>query len=181
MAFDPLARIGRLFGGQQTHQRRFAGAVGSDQRDPVAALDVQAEIVEHGEVAVRLAGVLQLEDGAAALRARREVEVNGGALGRHVDRHHLFEHLDAALHLRGLGGLVAEPIDEHLDARHLFVLLAFGLAQRFDALVVLDQVAAVIGVVVGQRAQRQIGNAGDHGVEEEAVVRDENHRMRVAR
>ena len=171
--------VGRFLARQHAHQRRLAGAVRADQRDAVAALDVQVEVVEDDEVAVGLARVLQLEHRAAALGAGREVEVDLLALGRHLDRHHLLEHLDPALHLRRLGRLVAEPIDEHLDARDLFVLLALGLAQRLDALVVLDEVAAVVAVVVGQRAQRQIGDARDDGVEEEAIVRDEDHRVRV--
>ena len=65
-------------------------------------------------------------------------------LGRHFDRHDLLEQLDAALHLRRLGRLIAEAVDEHLDARDFLVLLALRLAQRLDALVVLDEVAAVV-------------------------------------
>ena len=108
-----------------------------------------------------------------------KVEVDLLALGRHLDRHDLLEHLDPALHLRRLGRLVAEAVDEHLDARDLLVLLALGLAQRLDARVVLDQVVAVVADVVGERAQRQVGDARDDRVEEEAVVRDEDHRVRI--
>ena len=97
----------------------------------------------------------------------------------HLDRHHLLEHLDPALHLRRLGRLVAEAVDEHLDARDFFVLFALGLAHRLDPLVVLGEVAAVVGVVVGQRPQREIGDAGDDGVEKIAIVRDQDHRVRV--
>ena len=42
-----------------------------------------------------------------------------------------------------------------------------------------DEVVAVVADVVGQRAQRQIGDARDDGVEEEAIVRDEDDRVRV--
>ena len=75
------------------------------------------------------------------------------ALGRHLDRDDLLEHLDAALHLRGLRRLVAEAVDEHLHARDFFVLLALRLAQPLDARVALDEVVAVVADVVGQRAQ----------------------------
>ena len=91
-------------------------------------------------VAVGLARVLQLEHRPAALGARGEVEVDLLALGRHLDRHDLLEHLDPALHLRRLGRLVAEPVDEHPDARDLLVLLALGLAQLLDARLVRDEV-----------------------------------------
>ena len=52
--------------------------------------------------------------------------------------------------------------------------------QPLDACVVLDQVVAVVAGVVGQRPQRQIGDARDDRVEEEPVVRDEDDRVRVA-
>ena len=64
------------------------------------------------------------------------------AFGRHFDRHDLVEHLDAALHLRGLGGLVAEPIDERPHPRDFVVLLLLGLAQPLELRVALDEVAA---------------------------------------
>ena len=67
VAFDALAGVGRFFARQHPHQRRLADAVGADERDAIAALDVQVEVVEHDEVAVRLARVLQLEHRPAAL------------------------------------------------------------------------------------------------------------------
>ena len=101
------------------------------------------------------------------------------ALGRHLDGHDLVEQLDPALHLRGLGRLIAEAIDEHLDARDLVVLLFLGRAQPLEPRVAFDQVVAVVAVVVGDRAQVQVGDLGDDGVEEEAIVADENDRVRV--
>ena len=71
---DALARVGRFLARQHPHQRRLAGAVRADERDAIAALDVQVEVVEDDEVAVRLARVLQLEHRAAALGARRKVK-----------------------------------------------------------------------------------------------------------
>ena len=100
-------------------------------------------------------------------------------LRRDLDRDDLLEHLDPALHLRRLGRLVAEAIDEHPDARDFLVLLALGLPQLLHPRFVRDEVAAVVADVVGQRAQRQIGDARDDGVEEEAIVRDEDDGMRV--
>ena len=44
---------------------------------------------------------------------------------------------------------------------------------------VLDEVVAVVADVVGQRAQRQVGDARDDRVEEEAIVRDEDDRVRI--
>ncbi len=91
----------------------------------------------------------------------------------------LLEHLDPVLHLRGLRGRVAEPVDEHLDARHLLVLPALRVAQALEALVALDEVLRVVAVVVDERAQVDVGDAVHDGVQEEAVVRDQDHRVRV--
>ena len=176
---DILARVWQLLAREHAHQRRLAGAVVADQRDAVAALDVQVQVGEDHELTVGLVHVLQLEHRAAALLAHGEVEADLLPLGRHFDRHHFLEHLDAALHLRSLRRLVAEPIDEHLDAPHFLVLLALRLAHRLDARVMREEVVAVVADVVGQRAQREVGDAGDDGIEEEAIVRDEDDGMRV--
>ena len=97
------------------------------------------------------------------------------ALGRHLDRHDLVEHLDPALHLRRFGRLVAEPIDERPHPRDLVVLLLLRLAQPFHLGFALDEVPRVGADVVGDRAQREVRDARDDRVEKEPVVRDENH------
>ena len=176
-----VPRVRRLDAREDAHQRRLAGAVRADQRDAVAALDQQVDAVEDAGRAVGLADALQLEDGAAALGRGREGEADALALRRHLDRHHLLEHLDPALDLRRLGRLVAEPVDEHLDPRDLLVLVALGLAQALEHRVALLDVLAVVADVVGQRAQVEVGDAGDDRVEEVAIVRDEDHRVRVGR
>ena len=71
VAFEPLARVGRFLAGQRAHQGRLARAVRTDQRDSVAPLDVQVEVLEHDQIAVRLARVLDLEHRPAAFRAGR--------------------------------------------------------------------------------------------------------------
>ena len=179
MAERPLPVIRCLFAGEHPHQRRLARAVGAEERDAIAALDVQAQIPEHHQVAVRLSRVLQLDHRAPALRAGGKVEMDFLALGGHFDRNDLLELLDPALHLRRLGRLIAEPIDEHLDARNLLVLLALCLAERLEARLVLHEIVAVVADVVGERAQREIRNPGDDGVEKEPVVADEDDRMRI--
>ena len=129
--------------------------------------------------AVRLGRVLHFQHRAPALGAGRKAEMDALPLGRHLDRHDLLEQLDAALHLRGLGRLVAEAIDEHLHARDFFVLLALGLAQAFEHGVALLDVLAVVADVVGQLAQVNVGDARDDRIEEVAVVRDENDRVGI--
>ena len=103
------------------------------------------------------------------------------ALRRNLDRHDLLEHLDPALHLRRLGRLVAEPVDERLHALELVVLLLLALAEQLHARLALLQVRGVVADVVGQRAHADLGDARHHRVEEEAVVRDQDDRVRVGR
>ena len=123
--------------------------------------------------------MLHLQNGASAFGAGGKAEVDPFPLRRHFDRHDLLEQLDAALHLRGLGRLVAEAIDEHLHARDFLVLLSFGLPQALEHRVALLDVLAVVADVVGQFPQVDVGDARDDGIEEVAVVRNENHRVGI--
>ena len=181
MPFAPRARVRRFDARKHPHQRRLAGAVRSDQRDAIAALDQQVQLREDHLLAVRFAHVVQLEHRAPALRAHGKGEMDALALGRRLDRHDFLEHLDAALHLRRLRRLIAEAIDEHLHARDLLVLLALRLAQLVHARVALDDVMRVVAGVIGQLAQVEIGDARDDGVEKEAIVRHEDDCVRVRR
>ena len=139
----------------------------------------RVEIVEHHELAVRLAYAFELEHGAAALGARRECEMNPLPLGRHLDRHHLLEQLDPALYLRGLGRLVPKAIDEELDASDFIVLLLLGLSEPFEPRVALVHVLRVAARIVVDRPERQVGDARHDGIEKEAIVADEDDRMRI--
>ena len=65
------------------------------------------------------------------------------------------------------------------STRDLFVLLALGLAEPLEPRVALLEVLRVVAVVVGDRPQREIGDARDDRVEEVAVVRDEDDRVRI--
>ena len=170
MSLAPLAAIGGFGAGEHPHQRGFSRAVGRDERNAIAPLDVDRDVVEDDEVAVRLVDVVQLEHRAAALRTDRKGESHALALGRHLDRHDPVEHLDPALDLRGLGGLVAEPVDERAHPRHFLVLLVLGLAQMLEPRVALDQIVRVGADVVGDRAEGQLRDLRHDGVEKEAIV-----------
>ena len=49
VAHDALALVRRFLARQHAHQRGLAGAVRPDERDAIAALDVQRQRVEHDE------------------------------------------------------------------------------------------------------------------------------------
>src|SRR5687768_6368864 len=100
MSDRPRAAVWRLFARQHSHQRRLTGAVWSDERDAIAALDVEVDVAEDAETVVGLVRMLQLEHGPAALGAVREPEVDALPFGWDLDRHDLLEQLDSALHLR---------------------------------------------------------------------------------
>ena len=101
------------------------------------------------------------------------------AFGGNLDRDDLVHHLDPALDLCRLGRLIPEPVDEGLHALDLVVLLALLLPEALHARLALDEEVAVVPGVIGELAQTDLGDARHDGVEEEAVVGDENHRVRV--
>ena len=47
MTVGARAGVGLFFSGQDAHQRRLAGAVVADERNAIAALDVQVDVVQH--------------------------------------------------------------------------------------------------------------------------------------
>ena len=176
---DADARVGPVYAGQDPHQRRLAGAVGADERDAVAALHHQVHVLEHDVLGVRSPHALQLEEDAAGPGRVGELETDLLALGRDLDQLDLVEHLDAALDLAGLGGLVAELVDEEGGLLDLFLLPPVRLPQAVHARLVLHDVVRVVAVIVGERSQAHLGDAQDGGVEEVAVVGDEHDRPRV--
>ena len=114
----------RFLAGQQFDERGFAGAVHAHQRHAVAALDGEADIVEHLLCAITLREPLGLRNHAPRGRRLRKLEVDDRLLLGNLDALDLFQFLDAALHLLGLGGLRAEAIDECLKVLDLLALVA---------------------------------------------------------
>ena len=126
MAQRVTARGERLGPGQQLDQRRFARAVHAHQRDAVAALDDEARAAEDVLLAVAFGHVLELGHDASAGLGLRKGEVNGLLVRRDLDPLDLVEFLDAALHLLGLGGLLAEAVDEGFQLLDALALVAVG-------------------------------------------------------
>src|SRR5688572_32510039 len=128
----------------------------ANQSDAIAALDVKIDVVEDELVAVGLPRALELQHHAAAFWRRRKLEMNALALGWDLEPLDFFEHLDAALHLRSLGRLVAEAVDELFDPLNLLVLALLRIAQPLEGRVPLLEVLRVVGVVLGDSAQGEI-------------------------
>src|SRR3989449_722263 len=100
---------------QQAEERRLSRAVRTHQRHTLAALDLEVDAGVDDIVAVRLVGGAKHRDPTPGARWRGEREADPARPALDLDALHAFEHLDAALHLPGLGRLVAEALDEPLD------------------------------------------------------------------
>ena len=102
----------------------------------------------HDAASVLLGDALEHRDLLAGAWRRPEIELHDLALLRQLDLLDLLERLDAALHLRGLGGVGREALDEALLLREHRLLarvrrLAVGLADR--ALPLVEIVVAGVG------------------------------------
>ena len=89
----------------------------------------------HDAAAVRLRDALEHRHLIARARRLPEVEFDDAPLLGQLDPFDLLERLDAALHLRRLGGMRREPVDEALLlGQHRLLTrvgrLAVGLADR---------------------------------------------------
>ena len=119
---------------QQLDQRGFPGAVHAHQRNPVAALDHEIDVAKHFFLAVGLRDADELGDDAARGLGLREGEVDGLFFFRQFDALDLLQFLDPALHLLGLGGLVAEAVDEDFQLLDAIALVAIGGFELLQAL-----------------------------------------------
>ena len=165
------AVVRRQGAGDHLEQRGFPRAVLAHHRPALAAADGEREAVVHDAAAVRLFHVHQRRDLLARPRGRTEVELHELALLGELDLVDLVERLHAALHLRRLGGVGREAIDEPLLLGEHGLLariarLAVGLADRALALVVI-----VVPGVDGDLAAVDLGDLRHDPVHELAVVR----------
>ena len=144
-----MPRGGRFQAGEQADERGFARAVGAHQGDAVAAIDLEADVVEDvihagrfaidGRHRIVLRQVRDLDHRAARGGRLRDGEVDGRLLLRHLDALDLLQLLDARLHLLGLGGLVAEAVDEGLQLLDAVALVLVRGHQGRPALLLLHR------------------------------------------
>ena len=115
----------------------------------------------------------------AARLGLREFEVDGLLFLRNFDALHPFEFLDAALHLLGLGGRVAEAVDEHFE---LLDPLPLVLVSRFDLGAPRRLFLQVLLVIAGVEVNPLVPDLDDllhRDVEKKAVVRDQHTCVRI--
>jgi hypothetical protein len=145
-------------------------------RPPFAAADGHVQPVVDDALAVALVQVLDHRHLVARAGRGAELEFHHLALLRQLDLLDLVERLDAALHLRRLGGVGLEAFDEALLlGQHRLLArerrLLVGLANRPLALV-----EVVVARVHRHFAGVDLGDLVDDAVHELAVVRGHQQR-----
>ena len=171
------AGSGRLQAGEDLHEGGLAGAVGTDERHVLAAVEFEVDVAVDVLVAVGLGDSLQAHDHIAGARRVGELKVDVlVALGQ--DDELLFDLLDLAdalLRLGGLGGLVAELVNEDLHVGDVALLRGTLGAHLLQIILALLEVAAVVAGVGGHAAVLERGDVVDAGVHEGAVVTDDEY------
>ncbi len=129
--------------GEQLDQRRFAVAIGAEQRDAIIMIDAQRHLGEHrGGRVIADRDIVERDDRRRQHLFRRRERNLLHVLGhQRRDRLHLFQHFDARLRLPGLGGLGFEAIDKILQP----------LAFRFLALDLLGVEQFAAGALLLER------------------------------
>ena len=115
-------------------QGGFALAVFAHEGHFFAAADGESGVVEHLVVAVGLAHVVGDDGKVARARSRREAQIKVRSIHFiHLNALNLSELLHAALHLHGLGGLVAEAFDEGFSVGNLLLLIGVSAHLLLDS------------------------------------------------
>ena len=130
-------------------------------------------------IAVRFGHLLELGDDAAARLGLGKAEVDGLLVRRDLDPFDALQFLDAALHLLGLGGLVAESVDKHFQLFNTFALVAIRSFQLLPTLRLLGSVFVVIARVEVNALIPDFDDLIDGHVQKVAVVRNEHKRIGV--
>ena len=157
-------------------QRGLARAVLAHHGPALAAAHGQAEAVVNHARAETFVQIFDHRHLIARARRHAKLELHHVALLRQLDLLDLVERLDAALHLRGLGGVRPEAIDEAL------LLGEHGLLAREGRLLIglangaLALVEIVIARVRHDLARIDLGDLRDDAVHEFAVVRGHQQR-----
>ena len=164
--------------GDHLEQRGLARAVAAHHGPALAAADGEIEAVVDHARAVALVQILDHRHLIAGARRHAEFELHHLAFLRQFDLLDLVQRLDAALHLRGFGGVRPEAIDEAL------LLGQHGLLPRKRRLLIglADGALALVEIVVAgvgdDLAGIDLGDLGDDAVHELAVVRGHQQRAR---
>ena len=186
---DPVAEpdrsVSRLAGAEdRLEQRRLAGAVRADEPDVLAALEGERRLGQQLLVARAHAELGRLEHRAAAASGLEELEPERPAAARQElelarrARALLLQALDLRqlrLRLLRLVLLVPEALHEALEALDVHPDPLRGLRGRCRPRGLLDPPCVPLPREEERAAGFELEHARRHGLEEPAVVRDEDH------
>ena len=162
------------------HEGGLSFTVFPYESDLVAPFDGQVGVAEHHMVAIRLCHVLHDHRIVAGAGRGREFQAKCRSVFLvHLQYLKLFKHLDAALHLQGLGVCTFETFDKFPCFGNHLLLLVEGFLLLYAAFLAELQVTAVIHLVVVDAAHRDLDRTGGDMVDKRAVVADHNHRLSV--
>ena len=109
------------------HQCGFSLTVVSHECHFLASLNREIHIAEHLMLAIAFAHFLANHRIVATAKARRELQVQTARINLiHLNQHHLFQSLHAALHLVRLSRFVSESLYEIFGVLYLFLLVLVG-------------------------------------------------------
>jgi hypothetical protein len=173
-----LARGGRQLAQQRAQQRGLARAVGSDDADPVAALNDAVEVAQHDVIAVGDLHADQLGDQLAGFFAGVDFESGAAdALAAGLALHAQSLQAAHAPFVAGAPRLDALADPDLFLGQHL--VEACPLQRLGGELVGLAlEIGGEVAGIAAQLAAVQFDDAGGHGIQEPPVVGD--HQQRTA-
>ncbi len=171
--------VGLARAGDHFEQRGFARAVAAHHGPALAAADGEIETFIDDALAVSLVEILHHRHLVARARRNAEFEFDHLAALRQLDLFDFVERFDAALHLRGFGGVGAEAVDEAL------LLGEHGLLARESGLLIglADGALALVEIVIAgvgdDLAGVDFGDLRNDAVHEFAIVRGHQERAGI--
>ncbi len=180
LAVDHGAAVGRALAEQDLQQRGLAAAVGADDAQHLAALQLEGKVAQHGGVRDARVDLQRLEHALAGLFAKLRPDLRpllvfapvGGLFAQIIQRPH-------AAHVARAAGLhaLAQP---GLFLGQFFVEVLVGGALGFQCLSLAPPVVGIATRPVVQRAAVDFHDAGGDAVQKRPVVADEHQRQGCA-
>ena len=146
----------------------------------LTTMDGKGGILENEVITIALGGVFTYHRVVAAALGGTELETQGATI-LFVDDygHHLLELLDAALHLNGLGGLIAKALNEVGDIGNLLLLVLIGTELLLATLATEHYVFVVLDAVVVYGATGDLNGTVSDIIDEGAVVAHKHHGLAI--
>ena len=160
------------------HQRRLTLTILTHEGHFLATLDGQVDIRENGMGTIVLADILADNGIVTTTQTGRKFQAQGRVVNLiDLDGHNLLQLFHLLLHLYGLGGLIAEALNELTHLLNLLLLILVGAQLLFTTLLAQHDILVVLHLVVHNlptgNLQRAIGDIVDEG----AIVTDQHHSL----